>query len=70
MQTAYRRTWSLPGGLLDKRETPLGGLRREVREEVGLDVDVVGEPIVIVDLGRQLRGLLLPSHAARRNEPG
>ena len=54
VQTAYRRTWSLPGGLLDKRETPLGGLRREVREEVGLDVDVVGQPIVIVDLGRQL----------------
>jgi 8-oxo-dGTP diphosphatase len=54
VQTAYRRTWSLPGGLLDKGETPLEGLRREVREEVGLDVDVVDEPIVIVDLGSQL----------------
>jgi 8-oxo-dGTP diphosphatase len=54
VQTAYRRTWSLPGGLLDRRETPLEGLRREVREEVGLDVDVVDDPIVIVDLGSQL----------------
>ena len=35
VQTAYRRTWSLPGGLLDRREPPLDGLRREVREEVG-----------------------------------
>jgi 8-oxo-dGTP diphosphatase len=54
VQTAYRRNWSLPGGLLDRRETPLDGLRREVREEVGLEVVVTGDPIVIVDLGSQL----------------
>jgi 8-oxo-dGTP pyrophosphatase MutT (NUDIX family) len=54
VQTAYRRTWSLPGGLLDRREPPLDGLRREVREEVGLEVDVVSDPIVIVDLGSQI----------------
>jgi len=54
VRTAYRRNWSLPGGLLAKHETPLEGLRREVREEVALDVVVESEPIVIVDLGRQL----------------
>jgi 8-oxo-dGTP pyrophosphatase MutT (NUDIX family) len=54
VQTSYRRAWSLPGGLLDRREPPLEGLHREVREEVGLEVDVVSEPIVIVDLGRQI----------------
>jgi ADP-ribose pyrophosphatase YjhB (NUDIX family) len=54
VRTAYRRNWSLPGGLLSKRETPLDGLRREVREEVALDVAVDPDPIVIVDLGRQL----------------
>jgi len=30
--------WCTPGGLLEKGETTDGGLRREVREEVGLDV--------------------------------
>lgn len=30
--------WFTPGGLLEKGETTDGGLRREVREEVGLDV--------------------------------
>jgi 8-oxo-dGTP pyrophosphatase MutT (NUDIX family) len=54
VQTAYRRNWSLPGGLLDKRESPVEGLHREVREEVGLEVVVSSEPIVIVDLGSQL----------------
>jgi 8-oxo-dGTP diphosphatase len=54
VQTAYRRNWSLPGGLLNKGERPLDGLRREVREEVGIDVEVAPDPIVIVDLGRQL----------------
>src|SRR5215216_6575991 len=54
VRTAYRKTWSLPGGLLDRRETPIDGLRREVREEVGLDVVVTSEPMVILDLGSQL----------------
>lgn len=54
VQTAYRRNWSLPGGLLDRGETPADGLAREVFEEVGIRVDVRGEPVVIVDVDRQL----------------
>lgn len=54
VQTAYRRNWSLPGGLLDRGEEPLDGLRREVREEAGVEIDVHGEPVVIVDTARQL----------------
>jgi 8-oxo-dGTP diphosphatase len=34
----YREHWSLPGGILEQGEPPHAGCRREVAEEVGLDV--------------------------------
>src|SRR5207247_8744131 len=34
----YRDHWSLPGGILEHGEPPHEGCRREVNEELGLDV--------------------------------
>src|SRR3954466_8381515 len=45
----YRKRWGVPGGLLERRESPTDAARREVREEVGLEVELVGEPAVNVD---------------------
>jgi 8-oxo-dGTP diphosphatase len=41
--------WGVPGGLLQRHEEPADGARREVREEVGLEVELLGEPAVNVD---------------------
>ncbi|ERH02514.1 MAG: ADP-ribose pyrophosphatase [Halonotius sp. J07HN6] len=37
-------TWELPGGRMGAYEEPLVGLKREIREETGLDV-AVDEPV-------------------------
>jgi len=37
-----RGKWALPGGLLEVGEEPESGARREVREELGLEVEVEG----------------------------
>ncbi len=35
-----RYSWGMPGGYLNRHERPEQGLRREVREETGLEVEV------------------------------
>lgn len=49
VRLAYRRRWGMPGGLLKRGETPAEAARREVREEVGFEVELVGDPAVVVD---------------------
>lgn len=45
---SYRDRWGFPGGLLKKGEEAADGARREAREEVGLSIELVGEPTVVV----------------------
>jgi len=49
IRQSYRNHWGLPGGLLKKHEAPEDAARREISEEVGLTVALVGEPVVVVD---------------------
>lgn len=48
---SYRRWWGFPGGLLKRGEDVAAGARREVMEEVGLEIELLGEPAVVVDPG-------------------
>ena len=46
----YREGWTLPGGLIDRGETPAEAIKRELVEELGIDVDVDGvEPWILMD---------------------
>ncbi len=44
-----RRRWGLPGGLANRGEEGADAARREAMEEVGLTVELVGEPAQVVD---------------------
>jgi 8-oxo-dGTP diphosphatase len=46
---SYRRWWGFPGGLLKRGEDVAAGAHREALEEIGLDIELLGEPAVVVD---------------------
>ncbi len=50
---SYRDRWGVPGGLLQRGEDVETGARREVHEEVGLMIELLGEPAVVVDAAPQ-----------------
>lgn len=49
VRQAYRRQWGIPGGLLERGEDTAAAARREVLEEVGIAVELLGPPAVVVD---------------------
>jgi ADP-ribose pyrophosphatase YjhB (NUDIX family) len=48
--------WCLPCGFLDEREDPKHGGKRECKEEIGVDVNIIKmhEPIILVNTNRLL----------------
>lgn len=49
VRQSYRKSWAFPGGLLKRNEDPIDAATRELREEVGLTVDLEDNPKVVVD---------------------
>ena len=40
VKPTYRPEWLVPGGVIEADESPYAACRREVREEIGLDLDI------------------------------
>ena len=70
VQLTYRNGWGLPGGLIKRREDVGACARREVGEEVGLDVELVGEPAVVVDARPQRVDVVFRARPADGADPG
>jgi 8-oxo-dGTP pyrophosphatase MutT (NUDIX family) len=47
--------WQLPGGLVEAGESPLDAVRREAREEIGLELDVRETDLMAVEWVRARR---------------
>lgn len=45
-ETTYKQDWELPGGVVERGETPRDGARREVLEEIGLEA-ALAQPAVV-----------------------
>ena len=65
----YRSRWGVPGGLLKRREDAAEGAAREVLEEVGLVVELIGEPRVVVDAPPQRVDLVYRARPAAGVDP-
>jgi len=64
----YRSGWGVPGGLLQRGEEPAMAAVREVFEEVGLRIELVGEPAVVVDPDQQRIDLIFRARPAADSE--
>jgi 8-oxo-dGTP pyrophosphatase MutT (NUDIX family) len=40
IKNSYRDFWTIPGGVVEKFEAPWDGAVREVKEEIGLDIEI------------------------------
>ncbi len=69
VRQVYRHQWGVPGGLLKRGEDPADAARREVFEEVGLVIDLVGEPAVVVDADPQRIDIVFRARPAAGADP-
>jgi 8-oxo-dGTP diphosphatase len=65
LRNSYREGWGLPGGLLRRNEEVLDAVKREVREEVGIDVEIDSEPRVVVDARNKRIDVVFTGHPPR-----
>jgi 8-oxo-dGTP pyrophosphatase MutT (NUDIX family) len=70
VRLVYREAWGLPGGLIKRNEDVATCARREVSEEIGIDVELVGDPAVVVDSPPQRVDVVFRARPAGAFRPG
>lgn len=66
-KVSEKRNWSLPGGKLERGETLEEGMIREMKEETGLDVEVL-KMLYLCDVSATDNTLLHISFLLKRNK--
>lgn len=69
VRLVYRNGWGLPGGLVKRHEDIAECARREVREEIGMDVELTSEPAVVVDSRPQRVDVVFRARLAAGSDP-
>jgi 8-oxo-dGTP diphosphatase len=62
LRNSYRPGWGLPGGMLRRGEEAIDAVTREVREEVGVQVDIDATPRVVVDAAARRIDVVFTAH--------
>jgi len=70
VRLAYRKHWGVPGGLVQRGEDSADAARREVFEEVGLAIDLIGEPAVVVEPEPQRVDVIYKARPVPGIDPG
>ncbi len=69
VRQSYRRGgWGFPGGLLQRGEEPADAARRELSEELGIEVDLQGQPVVVVDAAARRVDVIFTARLADGSE--
>jgi 8-oxo-dGTP diphosphatase len=71
LRQSYRRktAWGFPGGLLKRNEAPVDAARREVCEEIGIEVELDPVPKVVIEPGHRRVDVIYTARAGEGTEP-
>jgi 8-oxo-dGTP diphosphatase len=64
VRQAYKPRWGLPGGICKRGEEPFHAARREVFEETGLRIEIIGEGIADVDVAMRKVDITFPARVS------